>query len=169
MATINAPLSTSLRREVLVEDVLGELTNIRMKDWMGALKRWQQGSLSMVHLNVLMLLQSNGSLQMTQLADLLDVSVASATGIVDRMAKRGVVERRHSETDRRVVEIHLTPRGIAVFTVMEAERKKRLKKLVALIGDADLGALLIGLRAFRDARQRLVEADPRPPATEPLQ
>ena len=155
MATINATLTNDLRREVLVDEVLGELTNIRMKDWMGALKRWQQGSLSMVHLNVLMLLQSNGAMPMSRLADLLDVSVASATGIVDRMEKRGVVERRHSETDRRVVEIHLTRRGLAVFTVMHSERRKRLQKVVALMSDAELGALLVGLRALRTARESI--------------
>jgi DNA-binding MarR family transcriptional regulator len=154
MATINAPLTNDVRREVLVDEVLGELTHIRMKDWMGALKRWHEGALSMVHLNVLMLLQSNGPLPMSRLADLLDVSVASATGIVDRMEKRGVVERRHSEADRRVVEIHLTRRGNAVFLVMGAERRKRLKKLVALMSDAELGALLLGLRAFHAARER---------------
>lgn len=155
MPTINAPLTNDLRRDVLVDEVLGELTNIRMKDWLGALKRWQDGALSMVHLNVLMLLRSNGPLPMSHLADLLDVSVASATGIIDRMEKRGVVERRHSETDRRVVEIHLTKRGIAVFTVMDTERRKRLKKLVALMSDAELSALLVGLRAFRAARETL--------------
>ncbi len=155
MATINAPLTNDLRREVLVDEVLGELTNIRMKDWLGALKRWQDGALSMVHLNVLMLLRSNGPLPMSRLADLLDVSVASATGIIDRMEKRGVVERQHSEADRRVVEIHLTRRGIAVFTVMDAERRKRLKKLVALMSDQELNALLVGLRALRAARESL--------------
>ncbi|MEP7379266.1 MAG: MarR family transcriptional regulator [Chloroflexota bacterium] len=155
MATINAPLSNDLRRDVLMDEVLGELTNIRMKDWMGALKRWQEGALSMVHLNVLMLLRSNGALPMSHLADLLDVSVASATGIIDRMEKRGVVERKHSDADRRVVEIHLTKRGNAVFVVMEAERRKRLKKLVALMGDPELSALLIGLRALRAARESL--------------
>lgn len=138
-----------------MDEVLGELTNIRMKDWMGALKRWQEGALSMVHLNVLMLLRSNGALPMSHLADLLDVSVASATGIIDRMEKRGVVERKHSDADRRVVEIHLTKRGNAVFVVMEAERRKRLKKLVALMGDPELSALLIGLRALRAARESL--------------
>lgn len=168
MATINAPLTNDLRREVLVDEVLGELTNVGMKDWMGALKRWQQGALSMVHLNVLMLLQSNGPLPMSRLADLLDVSVASATGIVDRMEKRGVVERRHSETDRRVVEIHLTKRGTLVFSVMHTERMKRLRKLVVTMSDAELGALLLGLRAFRDARERYLKDNPQPqPAEKP--
>ena len=153
MATINAALTNDLRREVLVDEVLGELTNIRMKDWMGALKRWQQGSLSMVHLNVLMLIQSNGAMPMSRLADLLEVSVASATGIVDRMEKRGVVERRHSVTDRRVVEIHLTNRGIGVFRVMHSERRKRLQKVVAQMNDVELKALLMGLRALRAARE----------------
>jgi DNA-binding MarR family transcriptional regulator len=155
MATINASLTTDGRRDGLVDEVLGELNSIRMKDWLGALRRWQQGALSMVHLNVLMLLRSNGPLPMSRLADLLDVSVASATGIIDRMEKRGVVERQHSEEDRRVVEIHLTKRGIAVFTAMDAERRTRLKKLVSLMSEEELSALLIGLRALRAARERL--------------
>ena len=156
MSTINASLSTTGLRQVLVDDVLGELTSIRLRDWMGALKHWQQGALSMVHLNVLMLLKSNGPLPMSRLADLLDVSVASATGIVDRMEKRGIVERRHSDTDRRIVEVHLTEAGSSIFTVMDAERRARLERLIGLMTDADLATLLVGLRAFRAARERLL-------------
>ena len=156
MATINAPLTNSAGRKVLVGDVLDELTSIRMRDWTGALKRWQQGALSMVHLNVTMLLNSYGPLPMSRLADLLDVSVASATGIIDRMEKRGVVERRHSETDRRIVEVHLTTSGSTIFSAMDAERRARLERLVGLMGDEDLAALLTGLRALRAARDKVL-------------
>lgn len=156
MATINAPLTNRAGRRALVDDVLGELTSIRLRDWMGALKHWQQGALSMVHLQVTMLLQSHGPLAMSHLADLLDVSVASATGIVDRMEKRGIVERRHSESDRRIVEVHLTAAGLGIFSVIDSERRARLQRLVELIKDEDLAALLVGLRAFRAAREQLL-------------
>jgi DNA-binding MarR family transcriptional regulator len=156
MSTIKPALTNAASRPALMEDVLGELTSIRLRDWMGALKRWQQGALSMVHLNVVMLLKSNGPLSMSRLADLLDVSVASSTGIVDRMEKRGMVERRHSETDRRIVEVHLTQAGSGVFSIIDAERRGRLERLVGLMSDADLAALLVGLRAFRGARQQLL-------------
>jgi DNA-binding MarR family transcriptional regulator len=156
MPNINAPLTTKGNRQALVEDVLDELTSIRIRDWMGALKHWQQGALSMVHLNVTMLLNSHGPLPMSRLADLLDVSVASATGIIDRMEKRGVVERRHSETDRRIVEVHLTASGSTIFSAMDAERRARLERLVGLIRDEDLAALLTGLRALRVARDKVM-------------
>ena len=48
---------------------------------------------------------------MGDLAEELDVSVASATGIVDRMEQRGLVERRHGPDDRRVVMVDLTATG----------------------------------------------------------
>ncbi|GAA1923649.1 MarR family transcriptional regulator [Nocardioides lentus] len=46
-----------------------------------------------------------------ELARLLGVSPAAATGIVDRLAERGHVERGHHAGDRRRVEVRLTPGG----------------------------------------------------------
>jgi DNA-binding MarR family transcriptional regulator len=157
MQNINGTLSdTRSGRESLVADVLDEFNQISFRDFQGALKRWHEGSLSVVHLNVLMALRSGEAVTMSHLAEMLDVSVASTTGIVDRMEKKGVVERRHSEADRRVVEVHLTERGRAVFLAMRAERQVRLTTLLAAISDEDLAALLRGLRAFRIARERIL-------------
>ncbi len=48
---------------------------------------------------------------MGQLAEDLDVSVASVTGIVDRMERRGLVERERGTGDRRVIMVDLTEAG----------------------------------------------------------
>jgi DNA-binding MarR family transcriptional regulator len=168
MPNINESLNTGADgSETLVADVLDELNQITFRDFQGALKRWHEGSLSLVHLNVLMALRAHGSLTMSQLADLLDVSVASTTGIVDRMEKKGVVERRHSEADRRVVEVHVTDQGEAVSQAMRTERQVRLSALLAEIDDADLAALLRGLRAFRAARERILGNLPDAPRNRP--
>jgi DNA-binding MarR family transcriptional regulator len=157
MPNINGTLNdTGSGREGLVGEVLEELNQITFRDFQLALKRWHEGTLSLVHLNVLMALRARGPLTMSQLAELLDVSVASATGIVDRMEKKGVVERRHSESDRRVVEVHVTDRGEGASQALRAERQVRLSRLLAEMGDEDLAALLQGLRAFRAARERIV-------------
>ena len=153
---VSPTLSNGTSREALQGEVLAELNQISVRDWMGALRRWHEGALSLVHLNVLMILRSRGPVTMTHLAELLDVSVASATGIIDRMEKKGVVERRRSELDRRVVEVYVTDGGQQVFSAMEAERRIRLTRLLGSIADADLAALLTGLRAFREARERLL-------------
>lgn len=157
---VSPPLNSTPSREELLGDVLNELNQISYRDFQGALKRWHEGALSLVHLNLLMLLRARGPLTMTHLAELLDVSVASATGIVDRMEKKGVIERTRSEEDRRVVEVSVTERGEEIFSAMQAERQIRLTQLLSEIKDDDLVALLQGLRAFRDARQRLMSQIP---------
>ena len=157
---VSPSLNSTPSREELLGDVLNELNQISCRDFQGALKRWHEGALSLVHLNLLMLLRARGPLTMTHLAELLDVSVASATGIVDRMEKKGVIERTRSEEDRRVVEVSVTDVGEEVFSAMQAERQIRLAQLLSEIKDDDLAALLQGLRAFRDARERLMSQIP---------
>jgi len=157
---VSPSLNSAPSRQELVTDVLDALNQISFRDFQGALKRWHEGALSLVHLNVLMLLRARGPLTMTHLAELLDVSVASATGIVDRMEKKGVIERRRSEEDRRVVEVLVKDTGEQIFSAMQAERQIRLNRLLEEINDADLAALLQGLRAFGDARQRLISQIP---------
>jgi DNA-binding MarR family transcriptional regulator len=157
---VSPSLNRTPAREELLGDVLNELNQISMRDFQGALKRWHEGALSLIHLNLLMLLRARGPLTMTHLAELLDVSVASATGIVDRMEKKGVIARTRSEEDRRVVEVSVTERGEEIFSAMQAERQIRLTQLLSEIKDNDLAALLQGLRAFRDARERVMSKIP---------
>lgn len=46
-----------------------------------------------------------------ELARLLEVSTAASTGVVDRLERRGHVERRPHPSDRRRIEVHVTPSG----------------------------------------------------------
>ena len=75
------------RRRTL-EDLLDELTAWGPRERAGAFKHWLRGSLSLVHLHVLTVIQVNGPLSMSKLADALDVSVANLTGI--RLAPKGL-------------------------------------------------------------------------------
>ena len=122
------------------------------RERIGAFKAWLRGSLSLVHLHVLTILETEGPLPMSRLADALDVSVASATGIVDRMEQRGLVERRHSASDRRVVQVHETDAGRDVFRAIDAQRRDHITAILDRLTDDELASLLIGLRATRAAR-----------------
>lgn len=122
---------------------------------LGAMRRWHRGDISLIHLNVLNALEVDGALSMSAVADALDVSIASATGIVDRMEKRGLVERRHSTDDRRVVEVHPTAHGLATIREMESQLRMHMQKIVAELSDEELAGLLLGVRGLHRARQRL--------------
>ena len=142
-------------RDTLVTEIVDEMTAWSPKDRMSAFRSWLKGSLSLIHLHVLTMLEADGPIPMSKLADRLDVSVASATGIITRMEERGLVERRHGETDRRVVLVGLTSNGTAVFRDLGEERRKGLRSLLERLTKDDLEALLAGMRALRTAREAL--------------
>ncbi len=151
-------LARATSRRKTTEDLLDELTSWGPRERAGAFKHWLRGSLSLVHLHVLTVLEAQGPLAMSKLADALDVSVASLTGIIDRMEGRGLVERRHDPADRRVVLVHPTDAGDAVFREMAAERRKTLEPLLGRMTDDELESFLVGLRALRRVRSEMAEA-----------
>ena len=51
---------------------------------------------------------------MTELARLVPIDSASISRNVDRLVKRGLIQRRRSRSDRRVVKLALTEEGMTV-------------------------------------------------------
>ncbi len=147
-------VDTATERDRLIATLLDELAAHTPAGMMRHLRRWPAGPLSLVHLNVLSLLDEEGSLPMRALADALDVSQASTTGIVDRMEQRGLVARRRDGDDRRVVRVALTDAGDQLISGMATERLGRLSSLLDELTNDELDALLRGSRALRRARER---------------
>jgi DNA-binding MarR family transcriptional regulator len=150
--------ATNEARRRLIEDTLAELSAHAPAGLLRSIRRSSAGRLSMVNLHVLMLLADAGPTPMRTIADGLDVSGASATGIIDRMAERGLVERARDEHDRRVVNVALTEAGRQLMVGLATERRERLAALLDELADDDLAALLRGSRALRQARERLMSS-----------
>lgn len=146
------PRAAGASARPLVAEVIDELTSWNPREFIAAFQRWHHGSISLIHLNVLALLEGHGPLAMSKLAEALDISVASMTGVIDRMEKRGLVERSHDADDRRVVLVHPAAGGRQLFTEIDDRRRKGLAKLLDRLTDDDLEGLLLGHRALRAAR-----------------
>ena len=138
-------------REQLTDDLLDALTAWNPTDRLSAFKTWQRRALSLIHLQVITILELQGPLPMNRLAELTGVSVASATGIVARMEGRHLVERRHDDSDRRLVLVALTSTGKRMFRVIEQRRRAHLRKILGQLSEDELAAFLIGLRAVKAA------------------
>ena len=149
-------------RAALQRELLDEMTTWPTRDRGGTFKAWHRHSLSLVHLHVLNTLESEGPLPMRRLAEAMDVSDASATGIVDRMEKRGLVERRHGTADRRTVLVHTTDAGEQVFRDMAGHRREMLAHVLTELTDDEMAALLVGMRAIHAARRRMRAAESAP-------
>ena len=139
----------------LVKEVVDELTAWNPREFIVAFQRWHQGQISLIQLNVLALLEATGPLPMNRLADALDISVASLTGVVDRMEGRRLVERRRDAADRRVILVHPGEGGRQLFADIDQRRRKGLAKLLRSLTEDELRGLLAGHRALRAARAEL--------------
>lgn len=60
---------------------------------------------------VLILLYRQSDVNMTQIADYIGVPLNTATGIVARMEKKGIIIRERSPEDKRIVTIRMTSEG----------------------------------------------------------
>lgn len=151
---------TRQARQALADELLDELTAWSPRDREGMFRTWHRGALSLIHLNVLTVLEAQGPLSMSQLAEALDVSDASATGIVERMERRDLVERQHADADRRLVLVHATTAGRSVFDSLSTRRREHLTRLLEELTDRELSGFLTGLRAMRAARARIWPSEP---------
>ena len=72
---------------------------------------WLKLDLTMLQFKILLLLYTNGAIRIGKIALQAGVSVAAMTSITDRLVKKGLLVREHSNEDRRVVVCSLTDGG----------------------------------------------------------
>ena len=88
-----------------------------------------------VEFTLLMLLLGNGSASPKQLARTLDMPAPNVTVLVDKLAARGLVERRRSSTDGRALQVLLTPDGLKLarraHATSQTSEEQLLQRLTA--------------------------------------
>lgn len=72
-----------------------------------------------------------------ELAAHLDVVATTATSIVDRLVRRGLVRRERPETNRRTVALSLTEDGTEAFARISAEERETMRLLLDALPEAD--------------------------------
>lgn len=115
--------------------------------------------ISMTHLHILWLLDHHGDLSMSRLAELLDASVSNATGLVDRMAERGLVERLGVPDDRRIVLIRVAPEGARIRDEVEALRQDNMRVILSRLDTRQLERVLAAMTDIRGAVAQTVGTD----------
>ncbi len=86
----------------------------------------------------LVVLENQDGNMMKELGEHLGLSLGTVTGIVDRLARNGLVARYSDGSDRRVVRVRLTPAGQSVLKKVRRERDKVLAMAIEGISREDL-------------------------------
>ena len=99
------------------------------------------------------------------LAGLLHVSLASMSGMVDRLVDHGMLERTEDASDRRVRRLSVTPEGSEMVRGLLSTAGRMPVPAIARLELADLRALVQGITALDRAFAELLTEQP--PAAAP--
>ena len=113
--------------------------------------------ITMPQLKTMLLLFLNGPTRMSDLAEDLGVTLATATGLVDRMVERGIIVRDSLPEDRRVVLCRLSDTGQKMVSRIWDSSKKRSREILEYLDTASLQMLSEALNAMLEYARNLRE------------
>ena len=83
-----------------------------------------KGVITLPQVWVMRFLSRQRECSMRELADYMKMGVSSVTGMVDRLVKQGLANRRRTEKDRRLVYVALTAKGRTIVKEFLGERRE---------------------------------------------
>jgi DNA-binding MarR family transcriptional regulator len=137
-----------------VDDIIaGVRAALREMKCIGSERIVRRG-LSMSTWHVLVMLERHGDMSMSRLAELLDISLSNATGLVDRMEERGLIERVRVPDDRRIVLVRVSDAGRDLLTEVDVLGDEMIRRVLGRL-DGEQLARVAG--AIRDVSGALVD------------
>jgi MarR family transcriptional regulator, organic hydroperoxide resistance regulator len=113
-------------------------------------ERLREIGISIPQCDVLTTLTEKEGVSQQELATRLYVTKGNISGLIDRLAEAGLVERRSTASDRRQHAIHLTDAGRATAETALAVQRRWIASTLGKMSEGDLEALEAKLVALRD-------------------
>ena len=117
-------------------------------------------SLTLPQFRMLVVLETRGAMNISRLAEHLDVIPSTAMRMVDRLAAVGMLERESNQANRREILIRPTRKGRSTVRQATERRRAEIARIVAAMPAAQRVGLVEALSAFADAGDEPVAAAP---------
>jgi DNA-binding MarR family transcriptional regulator len=108
-------------------------------------------AVTMPQLRTLVLVATRSDVNASAVATALDVHPSNATRLLDRLVQAGLLDRREAASDRRNVELSLTPDGMRLVDSVMQHRRGGFERILQRMGPAERRRLRVALQDFADA------------------
>jgi DNA-binding MarR family transcriptional regulator len=132
-----------------IEDVMPAVMKGFAKRQVNDLELYKS-KITLPQLFILSYLDKDGSLKMKDLAHLMFVTTAAATGIINRLVRCGYVRRAYDPKDRRVIYIELTDKGSELARKANHHKRQMLLDLFGALSKGERDNYLSVLTYMRD-------------------
>ena len=116
----------------LAEAIYNELTPRIPTEWLSS-------DLTVAQLRVLLVLHAAGPSRMSAIASVLDIALPTATGIVDKLVRKGLVVREADLKDRRLVIARLSAGGQEIIKGLWISGQLQMERLLDGLTAEQLG------------------------------
>lgn len=130
----------NILNELLVE-TFNDILEIEQK----ALKEGAFSELSITEIHTIEAIGMYDPKTMTEVSKALDITVGTLTTAINNLVKKGYVERKRDEEDRRVVNIALTRKGKLAYRVHEKFHSDMVKATIDGLTKEEEGILIKSL------------------------
>ena len=114
----------------VLNELLVELFNDILKIEQTALQEGHFSDLSVTEIHTIEAIGMYDEKSMSEVAEKLNITVGTLTTAISRLIKKGYVERKRQETDKRVVLIGLTKKGKLAFRIHEKFHKDMIRATI---------------------------------------
>ena len=99
----------------------------------------------------LVVLSARGSHRVVDLAEALGVTPGTASRMIERLTRKGLVRRARARDDRRTIRVDLTDAGREIVSSVTARRREEIARILAAVTPEERAALTASLTAFASA------------------
>ncbi len=120
----------------------------------------REASLSVPQFRVLAFLRRHPESSLSEVAEHLGVTRATASTMVDRLVQRGLVDRSADPEERRHVRLQLTQTGSEDLERMRQATRQKIAKLLSDLSPEELGFVSQGLTCLSQVFQDATVSEP---------
>jgi DNA-binding MarR family transcriptional regulator len=104
----------------------------------GQLKEVSTSDVTYSQLKLLKMVAATGGYSVSSLAQFMGVSTAAASRAVDRLVRRGLIDRAEASDDRRAVQLSLTDAGCELLSRYDKAANAALKRVFASLSQDEM-------------------------------
>jgi DNA-binding MarR family transcriptional regulator len=97
--------------------------------------------LTMAQAKLLYLVAATGGLSLSEIAGRLGISLSTASGAVDRLVDLGLLDRATVPSNRRQVQVSVTPAGIEALEQFHELSERQMRAFLERVDEADLALI----------------------------
>ena len=110
----------------------------------------EKSELNPSHHQILFLLDDLGAQSISETVRNLGITKTNMTPLVEKLVTKGYIDRIHSQSDRRIINIEMTPAGKTYIEGIKDLLANNLMEKLAVLSDEDLDSLMISMKKIKD-------------------